>query len=62
MSDDIKPELKSKPEWQASYSGFTIYTNGDVANGWIRLLDENNDVIAIIDNVKSIHLAPRQRT
>lgn len=62
MRDEINgPELKPKPEWLASFNGFTIHTKPELANGWIELRDEHDNIIAHIDNVKSIHLAPRRR-
>jgi len=55
------PELAPKPEWLGSFSGFTVHRNPDLANGWIELRNDRDEVIARIDNVKSIHLAGRRR-
>lgn len=62
MNREPKPELAPKPEWLASYNGFTIHTNPHLANGWIELRDHDGKIIAHIDNVKQIHIAARQRS
>lgn len=61
MNREPKAELAPKPEWLASYSGFTIHENPHLANGWIELRNDKDEVIACIDNVKAIHIATRRR-
>lgn len=56
-----RAEQAPKPEWLASYSGFTVHRNPNLSNGWIELRNDKDEVIACIDNVKSIHLATSRR-
>lgn len=58
MSDEPKAELARKPEWVASYNGFPIYINYDMAPGWVRFLDKDGRVIGMISDVGTIHIAP----
>lgn len=62
MNREPKAELAAKSEWLASYNGFIIHENPNLANGWIELRDHEGKIIAHIDNVKQIHIASRQQS
>lgn len=62
MNDpEPRAEQAPKEEWLASFNGFTVHQNPNLANGWIELRDENGDVIARVNNVKAIHVARHRR-
>ena len=51
------PEQKPTPEHLATWQGYKLLYDPDLANGWVKLCDSNGYVIAMISDVNEIHIA-----
>jgi len=53
------PELSQKPRQFGNHNDFRLFYGTDLANGWVKLCDKDGRVIAMVGDVKQIHIAPR---
>lgn len=60
MNREPRPEMIRKPEWLASYNGFSIYDDPTMAPGWVKFLDSEGRVIGMISDVGKIHIAHKR--
>lgn len=57
MSDEPKPELAPKAEWIASYGGFPIYIDPNLAPGWVQFRNAKGEIIGMINGVGEVRVA-----
>jgi hypothetical protein len=62
MDDQLpKPELKPKPEYLATWQGFKLYYDPELANGWVKLCDSRGNVLGMMSGVGQIYIAENSR-